>query len=111
MAGLEAAGLLRGAMAMARRVYGAEDWYVSWEGAGVDALYDRRRATRFVVARRAAGAPTWRGHDGTNNDDDDEAEQGGDSGDGGDGQSAFSGREGWASSRPRLCAVGPGFLI
>ena len=26
-------------------------------------------------------------------------------------QSAFSGREGWASSRSRLCAVDPGFLI
>ena len=98
MAGLEAAGLLRGARAMARRVYGAEDWYVSWEGAGIAALYDRRRATRFVVARRAAGAPTWRSHDGTNNDDDDEAEQGGDSGNGGDGGDGGSGGGGDGSS-------------
>ena len=83
---------------MARRVYGAEDWYVSWEGAGIAALYDRRRATRFVVARRAAGAPTWRSHDGTNNDDDDEAEQGGDSGNGGDGGDGGSGGGGDGSS-------------
>ena len=62
VAGLEAAGLLRGARAMARRVYGAEDWYVSWDGADIDALYNRRPATRFVVPRRAAGAPTWHGH-------------------------------------------------
>ena len=47
---------------MARRVYGAEDWYVSWDGADIDALYNRRPATRFVVPRRAAGAPTWHGH-------------------------------------------------
>ena len=80
VAGLEAAGLLRGARAMARRVYGAEDWYVSWDGADIDALYSRRRATRFVVARRAAGAPTWRSHGGTDDDDDDEVEQGGEIG-------------------------------
>ena len=42
VAGLEAAGLLKGARAMARRVYGAEDWYVNWEGASIAALYDRR---------------------------------------------------------------------
>ena len=97
VAGLEAAGLLRGARAMARRVYGAEDWYVSWDGADIDALYDRRRATRFVVARRAAGAPTWRSHGGTDDDDDEEdvrGSDGDDDGDGGDGGGGGGGEGG-----------------
>ena len=34
-----------------RPACGAEDWYVSWDGADIDALYNRRRAKRFVVAR------------------------------------------------------------
>ena len=49
VAGLEAAGLLRGARAMARRVYGAEDWYVSWDSADIDALYNRRPAVQCCV--------------------------------------------------------------
>ena len=91
VAGLEAAGLLRGAWAMARRVYGAEDWYVSWDGADIDALYDRRRATRFVVARRAAGAPTWRSHGGTDDDDDEEDVRGSDGDNDGDGDDGGGG--------------------
>ena len=85
---------LRGARAMARRVYGAEDWYVNWDGADIDALYNRRRATRFVVARRVAGAPTWHSHGGTDDGDDDEEEQGGDSDNGGDGGDDGDGGDG-----------------
>ena len=76
LAELKAAGLLKGARAMANRVYGSAVWYVEWDGAGIDALYKPRRETRFVVARRQSGAPPWRSHSGAGDNDDDAADGG-----------------------------------
>ena len=61
VAELKEAGLLKGARAMANRVYGSAAWYVEWDGADIDALYKPRRETRFVVARRRSGGRTRRG--------------------------------------------------
>ena len=45
LAELKEAGLLKGARAMANRVYGSAAWYVEWDGADIDALYKPRRET------------------------------------------------------------------
>ena len=74
LAELQEAGLLKGARAMANRVYGSAAWYVEWDGADIDALYKPRRETRFVVARRRSGAPPWHSHGGAGDDADDDAD-------------------------------------